>query len=52
VRTSSGASAWKSTDGLSNACCRRAASTYGPIAWKVWPIEVSTGSVTWKMKFG
>jgi len=53
VRTSSGASAWKSTSGLSKACWRRTASTiYGAIAWKVWPMEVTTGSVTSKMKFG
>ena len=25
---------------------------YGPIAWNVSPIAVSTGSVTWKMRFG
>ena len=56
VSTSSGASAWKSTSGRRNGvpCWRREASTIGywPSAWKVSPIAVMAGSVTWKMMFG
>ncbi len=54
--TISGAKAWKSTSGRRNGvpAWSRAASTvaYLPSAWKVSPIAVMTGSVTWKMRLG